>query len=90
MIHPTPEMLVGREARCACRKTVPSASACRAFFHYRGPGSGVCGLCGYYDVAHDDQYETNPGTGRPNPKRCAGFIDGMAFDSYYCGCRGWD
>lgn len=82
-------LLSGRQARCSCGATCPSDGTAPGykdipFFTYRGPGSKEARescVCGYYREAH----------GKPNI-RCDDFRPrGPAeFDSFYCGCRGWD
>jgi hypothetical protein len=89
--------LTGRMARCSCGKTVPSdASEYRlAFFEYRGPGSrqavDSCKNCGYSKVAHTQEPTRTQQNVVFNGK-CSGFEPrgAMEFDTYYCGCRGWD
>jgi hypothetical protein len=78
-----------RYARCSCGKTEKS-SYDLAFYKYRGSGSDfanqVCNNCGYNVSAHR----------RDIGKRsliCSSFTaksTGHEYDSYYCGCRGWD
>lgn len=76
--------LAGRQARCGCKKTVPSSFSL-AFFEYMGPGSPKSTQhckCGYYESAH-----------RPNSNcRCRKFVPHgpYEFDSFYCGHAGWD
>lgn len=81
--------LTGRQARCGCGKLAPSSPKLFGF-EYRGAGSQyaqiACKHCGYFDVAH--------GTGKPHLKHIEGHAfephGSYEFDSYYCGCRGWD
>ena len=80
---------IARHARCICYNTVKSSEDL-AFFTYRGPGSlyatNVCENCGYNASAH-----RNIITHRS--LICSSFeskSSGHEFDSYYCGCRGWD
>lgn len=88
MTHHT--MTAAREARCLCLQTVPSRPDL-AFFQPRGPGSKIaaktCLHCGYYEEAH-----TPETMARNRSLTCATFAasEGHEFDSYYCGCRGWD
>jgi hypothetical protein len=86
--------LEGRFANCGYpgHGKMPSSTDL-AFFDYRGPGSAWATLhckCGYHLVAH----KHNPDRVSPDPIKCrfGGFVErGPAeFDSYYCGCRGWD
>jgi hypothetical protein len=78
--------LEGREAICSCGHRQPSAKfESLAFFEFRGEGSKkakiMCKHCGYYDTAHS----------RPDME-CKTFEPKGAFefDSFYCGCRGWE
>jgi len=84
--------LTGRQAKCHdCGKTVPSAFTL-AFFEYRGEGSEratkMC-KCGYSLAAHSPFNRINAIL---KEDKCSGFEAHGAyeFDSYYCGCRGWD
>lgn len=85
------DRIEGRRARCYCGEETESTNPLASFVQYRGPGSGWavdhC-RCGYARVAH---LKWNPLTGR------AGITDHefeergpSEFDSFYCGCRGWD
>lgn len=82
----TPHDLTGRMARCSCGATKPSSPSALAFFTYRGPCSlestETC-KCGLYRSAHSPE--------KPHVK-CKEFIarGPNEFDSFYCGCRGWD
>jgi hypothetical protein len=78
----TPD-LTGRKARCACGALADSDPGL-AFFEYRGPGSPdelSCKNCGIRDHA-----------GREVWTKCQNYEPHgpWEFDSYYCGCRGWD
>jgi len=83
--------LSGRLAKCpSCRRTVASELTL-AFFQWRGPGSPyakeTCKNCGYHEVAH------TPEKVRGNTSICPKFeplVEGHPFDSFYCGCKGWD
>ena len=82
--------LANRLARCQCGKTEPSDEGL-AFFKYRGPGSehakNTCAKCGYFYIAHSHDIRNG------NKLICESFKtnpNGHEFDSYYCGCRGWD
>lgn len=86
--------LSARQAKCYCGRTEPSDSriAAMGFFEYRGAGSDSavhhCGTCGYYDTAH---LTINPLTGREGITEHDFVQRGASeFDSFYCGCRGWD
>jgi hypothetical protein len=91
-----PTHLEGREARCSCGKTRPSPDALEgklAFFEYRGRGSRWTDNCecGYAWIAHTQETDR----GRINvvaQGKCPGFTPRgpHEFDTYYCGCRGWD
>ena len=81
--------LRNRKARCPdCGSLVPSKRTL-AFFEYRGPGSPaareMC-ICGYTRVAHREEVWAR------NKLVCHNFEPRGAwdYDSYYCGCRGWD
>jgi hypothetical protein len=82
--------LEGRQARCSCGAITPS-SVRLAFFEYRGPGSPrsqeQCAHCGFNESVHKE--DTN---GFVAHAKCPGFTPKGAyeFDSYYCGCAGWD
>ena len=103
VIHDTTEILrevqdtdglEGRMAKCPdCGRTVPSKWSL-AFFQYRGASSERALLmckCGYYKKAHEDD-PTNLNRNVIKEGKCKGFEPHGAyeFDSYYCGCRGWD
>ncbi len=84
---------VERHARCHCGKTRPSSEREHLpFFEERGPGSQTskmrCRNCTYNIAAH------TPETMKRNRSLiCTNFeplTEGLEFDSYYCGCRGWD
>ena len=81
---------MSRLARCVCYKTAPSSSDL-PFFIDRGPGSEyaktVCVNCGYSITAHRAEIDV-----RRQQLFCTSFKSGRGhvFDSYYCGCRGWD
>lgn len=84
--------LEGREAQCSCgRKTASTMNL--AFFEFRGEGSTrsltTCADCGSAEVLHR---EFNPVTQRPGTKLDHKFVPRGAFefDSFYCGCYGWD
>jgi hypothetical protein len=90
--------LVGREARCTCGQTAPSTKALDgylAFFEYRGEGSRSateqCKHCGYYDCAHGNS-EDKELRNVVEEGKCPGFEPkgDWGYDTYYCGCRGWD
>lgn len=79
--------LTGRMARCC--KVVPSKWNL-PFFEYRGPGSDIgkrsCKHCSYYERAHTEEIR------KRNKHVCSNFEPKgeFEFDSYYCGCHGWD
>lgn len=75
-----------RKAKCCyCESLVPSESAL-PFFEFRGVGSEAaskrCKNCSYHQSVHTQGYS----------KVCQNFesVNELEFDSYYCGCRGWD
>ena len=82
-----------RQAKCTCGKLEPS-NYDLPFFLDRSAGSGYATehcKCGYYEIAHRD----DPKQRRLNVVKegwCTGFQphDEYEFDSFYCGCRGWD
>jgi hypothetical protein len=88
------QSLVGRYAKCACGATRASTSRL-AFFEFRGEGSreaiNSCKNCGYYEIAHTQESSR---TQRNVVERgqCPGFEmrGAWEYDSFYCGCRGWD
>ena len=77
-----------RMAQCSCGKVEPSSRRL-AFLVDRGPGSRAaaetCAHCRYTAAAHER-------TPRRNPQVCNHFEAHGPFDydTYYCGCRGWD
>ena len=83
--------ITGRTARCTCGKTQPS-SRDLAFFQYRGEGSRTaehsCKNCGYDDTAHTDEVRARHHASNV----CLTFErrGDFGFDSYFCGCSGWD
>jgi hypothetical protein len=83
--------LEGRQAKCPHCKTLVKSSMTLAFFEYWGEGSPSalyhCKHCGYYESAHVD-----PKAKHLVSRVCDHFEPHGAyeFDSYYCGCRGWD
>lgn len=80
-----------RQARCQCGHTQPSADADRlAFFEFRGEGSKhattLC-HCGYALAAHDKPHvAAHHAKTRKEPAPRGPH----EYDSFYCGCRGWD
>lgn len=88
-----------RMARCGCGRTEPSSKDL-AFFKDRSDGSEdavrSCKHCGYFECAHDSEAMAK---NVPNNRQtvierglCKGFEPHgtYEFDSYYCGCWGWD
>ena len=81
--------LSGRQAHCGYgqHKFKPSSREL-AFFEYRGPGSldatESC-TCGYMRIAHDCPVMAAR-------LKCKEFTlrGPREFDTYYCGCRGWE
>lgn len=97
------DKLVGRLAYCAYYKVVSGrhqvanggkaqsqpqpSSTDLAFFEYRGPGSNWAAkhcVCGYFEVAHTMPHKSSRVCDKFTPREPA------EFDSYYCGCFGWD
>lgn len=87
-------LLVGRTARCSCGRTCPSDGSAPGFkdvpfFQYWGPGSEKATeqcRCGFNRVAH------SPEAFRGRGIDCKTFEvrEPDQFDSFYCGCRGWN
>jgi len=89
MMNEQEQMVKIRNARCICGKIAPSTDNL-AFFKDRGPGSDysryICEKCGYNMSAHRRNLDKNS-------LICTSFTpleSGHDYDSYYCGCRGWD
>lgn len=86
----TAEQINGRQARCGCGRTEASSTAL-AFFEYTGEESDraltSCKNCAYHQKAHEPEVMA-----RNKALKCTNFQPHGAFqfDSYYCGCRGWD
>lgn len=80
------ENLKGRMAKCYDGCALVPSHAGLPFFEFRGEGSEqakiTCKNCPYYETAH----------GKGHSHVCNNFIPRGAFefDSFYCGCRGWD
>ena len=85
--------------QCELRPSSLEQQGRLAFFEYRGPGSryatALC-KCGFSTTAHDPEAMAR---NVPNNRltviergKCEGFQarGPHEFDSYYCGCRGWD
>ncbi len=79
-----------RMARCGqCGHEVPSAKNL-AFFVDHSAGTDAaekhCKHCGYHQDAHKQEIRSK------NKHICNNFEPkgDRGFDSYYCGCRGWD
>lgn len=74
-----------RQAQCYCGKTKPSDESL-PFFESRDTGSKQatigCKNCFYYEVAH----------GKGHKQVCNNFIPHGAYeyDTFYCGCDGWE
>lgn len=86
--------LENRVAACMCGKKQLSAEYQRlAFFQYRGEGSpdalNTCKHCKFHRIAHENKIA---GKAQMAKQICDNFEPHGAwdFDSYYCGCRGWD
>lgn len=89
-------LLAGRQARCECGALRPSDGPAIGFkgelpfFVYRGEGSrealDIC-RCGYATAAHTPEVRS-----RNRALTCETFEPRgpHEFDSFYCGCRGWD
>lgn len=90
IVDDAPPDLTGRTAKCTCGASAPSSPAL-AFFEYRGPGAGratcAVGDCIFLESVHQP---INPHTGRPGVTDHTFVARTYDFDSFYCGCRGWD
>jgi len=93
IIEGKPLDLTNREARCHCGITRPSYPPERlAFFEYRGEGSrsaSICKVCGCVLEAHtlDAKWPELRKCTEDNTYQPRGDI---GYDSFYCGCDGWD
>ncbi|MCA1782018.1 MAG: hypothetical protein LC679_07545 [Intrasporangiaceae bacterium] len=77
-----------RPRPCDCER--PSSPSL-PFFEDRSPGTQVdrCVTCGKFRIAH----EYDPTRVRPEPVSKHPFVpmtEGYPYDSFYCGCWGWD
>lgn len=91
----------GRFAKCSCGRTEPSDNYARlAFFEFRGKDSEWSKKgckCGYFEGPHDAEHMRRLGPGRRTVVEDGRCREGKftprgpaEFDSFYCGCRGWD
>ncbi len=85
-------MNANRIAKCGCGNTRPSSEGEKlASFEFTGEGSkralDICRNCAYAEVAHTPEVMA-----RNKNLKCMRFEPHGAyeFDSFYCGCRGWD
>ncbi len=87
--------LTGRTARCSywkggCKSQQPSSTDL-AFFEYRGPGSDyaerTCKNCGAAEAPHDPGHRYHKNM---NCKKGFEPNGDPGFDTYYCGCMGWN
>jgi hypothetical protein len=90
-----------REASCGYCQTVVPSDPKLPFFEDRGPGSKWsrehCRICKCYEVAHQPRGDDAPLSMRGQiptvigePHAFEAMSEGFPFDSYYCGCGGWD
>lgn len=83
---------MNRMARCGCGRTERSNRETLAFFEFCGEGSKEatesCKNCGYHVIAHAPDHPRR----NELPMVCVDFTPkgSQEFDSYYCGCRGWE
>ncbi len=84
--------LTGRMAKCGCGHTVASTfDNSIAFFQFRGEGSRDalenCKNCWYSRRAHEPEVMA-----KNLALKCTNFEPHgpYEFDSFYCGCRGWE
>ena len=80
----------GRMAVCSCGEMQPSSADLFGLTDLSADGaraSESCGTCRYSIVAHTDEIRS-----RPHSRVCGEFTPQgeQEFDTYYCGCRGWD
>ena len=85
-----PPNLEGRQATCTCGN-LKQSSTNLPFFEFLGPGAtdDTCANCGYYEIAHTRK-QAGESTSRLICDQFKPLTEGREFDSYYCGCRGWD
>lgn len=82
-----------RMARCTCGK-VRESSPSLDFFQARGPGTqeDTCAICRFAPIAHE--WTTDRVVAEPHPATVGHeftpMTEGYEFDTFYCGCRGWD
>jgi hypothetical protein len=87
--------LTNRKAKCYSCNSIRDSSLELPFFTYRGEGSpdakNHCKNCGYYEQAHNTN-RYYKGTTEVNPLLCSKFEPHgvYEYDTFYCGCRGWD
>lgn len=85
-----------RMARCPyCKTTAPSSERERlAFFEDRSAGrcNDTCRNCRYSKVAHGPNGNPRSVAGQSSHvcDRFEPLSEGYEYDTYYCGCRGWD
>lgn len=86
-----PRRPVIRQAQCPYCKTIVVSDPGLAFFEDRSVETDrtSCGVgkCYYVRAVHNP---INPHTGRPGVTDHAFVPRVYIYDSYYCGCRGWD
>jgi hypothetical protein len=85
-----------RLARCYCGRTEPSAGPATQFgWQDRSTGSKYAAdtcRCGYYRCAHETQPQNLDPRSVVETGKCDGFkpVGEHEYDSFYCGCGGWD
>lgn len=82
-----------RMAKCSCGKEVPSTASLFGRTTAEQWAKDRCAVCCYAPIAHAPET-------RSRPHMASKMIDGHEFtptppdtrdyDTYYCGCRGWD
>lgn len=93
--------LEGRLAKCDCCGNTRKSSLGLAFFEYRGIGSkfaeNKCHICGYFTknkplkngkFCYANSDKPIPNVCINKGKQCV--YGPYEYDSFYCGCRGWD
>lgn len=85
--------VTGRMARCSCGKLVPSDPSRLAFFQSAEiRARQTCKVCRYAAIAHAEETRQRPHNRNTKLGDGHAFVrsDADEFDSYYCGCRGFN
>ena len=105
-IDDKPPSLDGRIAKCSCGNTRESSPSLAFFeFQGEGSdwAMGHCAVCGYAPRAHDTNVAHMARIEKGGRTRYENFMEknggvhefrprggDRGYDTYYCGCRGWD